>query len=110
MSNKRWSKKEIDKLNTLLNNNIKTTLNLDGSELCSFAYFGSATEYIRVSLENIISDWPASLFLNPLRDVGIQTVVGNTFDNYSYDVITDSSTFRVDVNFIVNNFNINYKF
>jgi hypothetical protein len=95
--------------NTLLNNNIKTTLNLDGSELCSFAYFGSATEYIRVSLENIISNWPASLFLNPLRDVGIQTVVGNTFDNYSYDVITDTSTFRVDVNFIVNNFNINYK-
>ena len=71
--------------NTLLNNNIKTSLNLDGSELCSFAYFGSATEYVRVSLENIITNWPASLYLNPLSDSGFQTVVGDTFDNYSYD-------------------------
>ena len=96
-------------VNILLNNNVKTTLNLDGSDLCGFAYFGSATEYIRVSLEKIISNWPASLYLDPLREGDFETVTGNTFDNYIYDNITDSASFRVDTNFINNNYDINYK-
>lgn len=93
----------------LLNNNIKTTLNLDASDLSVFAYFGSATEYVRVSLEKIISKWPASLYLKPLRFGGFQTVAGDTFQNYNYDILTDTSFFKVDTNFIENIYDINYK-
>jgi len=94
--------------NTLLNNNINTTINVDRSELCNFAYFGSATEYIRVSLEKIITDWPASLYLNPFRNTSYNTVMGDTFNDYTYNINNNVSTFNVDTNFIINNFLINY--
>ena len=50
---------------TLLDNNATVTLNLDKTNLNYYALFGSFTEYIRVSLENIITNWPASLYVNP---------------------------------------------
>lgn len=93
---------------TLLNNNVNVVLNLDTTDLCNFAYFGSATEFIRVSLENIITNWPASLYVKPLRTDGINTIVGNTVSNYSYDPVTNKSTFDVDVNFIDNKYDINF--
>ena len=99
----------VTSANKLLENNIKTTLNLDDSDLSYFAYFGSATEYVRVSLEKIITNWPAALYLNPLNSKGFQTVFGNTFEDYIYDIITDSSTFKINTNFIINDYNINYK-
>ena len=92
----------------LLNNNVTVTLNLDTSDLCNFAYFGSATEFVRVSLENIITNWPASLYLNPLRNDGINTVVGDTVTDYSYNPVLNKATFKVDVNFISNKFDINF--
>lgn len=95
--------------NTLLNNNVNVTLNVDKTDLCNFAYFGSATEFVRVSLENIITNWPASLYLTKFRaDAGF-TVTGETVENYTYDGVLNKSTFRVDTNFIVNKFDINYK-
>ena len=93
---------------TLIDNNVNVTLNLDNSDLSNYAYFGSATEFIRVSLEKIITNWPASLYLTPLRNDGINTVVGNTVSNYAYNPITNISTFDVDTNFITNKFNINF--
>ena len=93
---------------TLIDNNVNVTLNLDNSDLSNYAYFGSATEFIRVSLEKIITNWPASLYLTPLRNDGINTVVGNTVSNYVYNPITNISTFDVDTNFITNKFNINF--
>ena len=97
-----------DSSNLLLNNNIKTTLNLDNTNLCDLVYFGSATEFIRVSLENIITNWPASLYVTPLRSDGINTIVGDTISNYNYNPILNKATFDVDVNFIDNKFSINY--
>ena len=93
----------------LLRNNLNVTLNLDNTDLCNFAYFGSATEFVRVSLENIIMNWPASLYLSPLRDDGVNTVAGNTVADYTYDPVLNKSTFNVDVNFISNKFDINYQ-
>ena len=92
----------------LLKNNINIKLNLDNSSLSNFVYFGSSTEFIRVTLEKIITDWPASLYLEPLRSDGINTIVGDTVSNYTYDPVLDKSTFEVDTNFINNKFNINY--
>ena len=37
-----------DRVDKLLNNNINVTLNLDKTDLCNFAYFGSSTEFIRI--------------------------------------------------------------
>ena len=93
---------------TLIKNNVDVTLNLDNSDLSNFVYFGSSTEFIRVTLEKIITDWPASLYLEPLRSDGINTIVGDTVSNYTYDPVLDKSTFEVDTNFINNKFNINY--
>jgi len=97
-----------DENEVLIKNNVNVTLNLDNSDLSNFVYFGSATEFIRVTLEKIITDWPASLYLNPLRSDGINTIVGDTVSNYTYDPILNTSKFEVDTNFINNKFNINY--
>ena len=99
----------IDRANSLLGNNIVTTINMDNTDLCNFAFFGSATEYIRVSLENIITNWPASLYLTPLRDFGNTTVVGPTVIHYNYSPTTNVSAFSVDTNFINNKFNMVYQ-
>ena len=92
----------------LINDNLNVTLNLDNSDLSNFVYFGSSTEFIRVTLEKIITNWPASLHLTPLRSDGINTIVGDTVYNYTYDPVLNQSKFEVDTNFINNKFNINY--
>ena len=94
---------------TLLDNNAGVILNLDKSNLKYYAQFGSFTEFVRVSLENIIINWPASLYVNPfgVTDNG-SSILGLTFEDYSYDFISDTSNFKVNVNFIDNKFNINY--
>lgn len=91
----------------LLNNNINTTINIDRTDLCSFAYFGSATEYVRVSLEKIITNWPASLYVNPIRLGVIE--LGETVSDYTYSINTNKGKFSVDTNFIQNQYEINYK-
>ena len=93
----------------LLNNNALVTLNLDNTELCNYAYFGSATEFIRVSLENIITNWPASLYVTPLRESNLYTVTGNTVQNYVFDAYLNKATFRVPVEQLTNNFEIVYE-
>ena len=92
----------------LIKNNVNVTPNLDNSDLSNFVYFGSATEFIRVTLEKIITGWPASLYLKPLRSDGINTIVGDTVSNYSYDIVSNKSKFDIDTNFINNKFNLNY--
>tara|TARA_R110000772_G_scaffold17946_3_gene49894 strand:+ start:66710 stop:69463 length:2754 start_codon:yes stop_codon:yes gene_type:complete len=99
----------VERANSLLNNNVSVEINMDNTDLCNFAFFGSATEFIRVSLENIITNWVASLYLTPLRDGGNDTEVGPTVEHYSYSTLTNSSAFFVDSNFINNKFNIIYQ-
>lgn len=99
----------VDSSTTLLNNNVNVSINLDKSNLSNFAYFGSATEFVRVSLENIITLWPASLYIKPSRLVNGRTINGFTVLDYTYDITTNKSTFSLDTNFIVNKFDINYQ-
>lgn len=93
----------------LIDSNVKINLNLDNSEITNYAYFGSATEFIRVSLENIITNWPASLYLTYIKDYGVNTISGYTFQDYYYDAYNNKATFKVDNNFITNNFDIVYE-
>jgi hypothetical protein len=93
----------------LLDNNAGVILNLDKTKLGYYSRFGSFTEFVRVSLENIIIKWPASLYLNPFGvTLDGSSVVGSTFNDYSYDFVSNEATFKVNVNFIDNKFNINF--
>lgn len=93
----------------LLTNNAGVILNLDRSNLKYYAQFGSFTEFIRVSLENIIIKWPASLYANPFGvSSNGSSSIGNTFENYIYDFISDVSSFKVNLKYIDNKFDINY--
>ena len=87
--------------------NIKTKLNLDFTDVTNFAFFGSLKEFIRVSLENIIITWPASLYVSSI-DVTDPSITGDTISNYIFDVITNTSTFDVDTERVINTFDINY--
>lgn len=94
--------------NSLLTNNSGINLNLDKSNLKYYSLFGSLSEFIRVSLEDIITKWPASLYTYPSTTVNGSSITGSTFQNYSYDYITNTSNITVPTNFIINKFEINF--
>ena len=94
---------------TILNNNTKVKLNLDKTNLNYYALFGSFTEFVRVSLEEIITNWPASLHTNAnMSDSNGNAISGYTYEDYNYNLLTNISTFKVNTTFIENNFDINY--
>ena len=83
-----------------------TVLNLDKSDLNTFVRYGSAYEFLRVSIQNIIMAYPASLFANSQKEIG-----GNpTYEGFVYDSITNISTFYVPTKIINNTFGIVYNF
>jgi hypothetical protein len=99
----------VSQTETLLKNNATVFLNVDKSKLSYYAKFGSLTEYIRVALENIIINWPASIYMQPITTTSIgEQLVGNTFENYIYDEITNTAIFSIPTNFINNKYGINY--
>jgi len=99
----------VEETQALLKDNAGVILNLDKSKLKYYAMFGSLTEFVRVNLEDIITKWPASLFLSPFttNNIGV-SIIEDTYTNYSYDIISDTSTFSVNTTLIDNKFNINY--
>lgn len=88
----------------LVNNNFGIFLNLNTENLLTFTLFGSFREFIRVELEQIILNWPGSIYV--FYNYG--SVFGNTVTNYVYDSATNTATFDVSTNFFYNNFNINF--
>ena len=94
--------------NKLLTDNAGVLLNLDKGNLRYYAQFGSLNEFVRVSLENIITNWPASLFVkNTALNSNNNSIIGKTYDNYTYDLLNDISRFKVNTNFINNNYQLN---
>ena len=91
----------------IFNNNGNAKLNLDSTKMSNFAYFGSAKEFVRVSLEDIIIRFPASLYINTIDKISNQNT-GYTVENYSYDSLLDKSSFKINVNYVFNTFNLNY--
>jgi hypothetical protein len=98
----------VDTNKELLNNNAIVILNLDKTNLNNYALFGSLSEYIRVSLENIIINWPASLYMVPIsQNASGQILNGYTFEDYTYDSLSEISSFKINTTFINNKFNLN---
>jgi len=95
------------KLSELIGSDTKLYLNLDETKLSNYSYFGSFKEFLRVSLENIILTWPASIFVNTVSNFGY---LGNqiTVEDYSYDQINNIGKFKVNVNSFTNPYAIDY--
>lgn len=82
--------------------NTNAVLNLDKSDLNTFVRFGSAYEFLRVSIQNIITTYPASLFMNSqIKRTGVITITG-----FTYNPITNISTFRIPTGCTVNTFGL----
>ena len=92
----------------LLLNNTATFLNLDSTKLKNYALFGSMTEYMRITLEDIITKWPASLYASPLVSINGDDYVGYTYEDYTYDFLTNESIFKVNTTFLINQYQINF--
>ena len=87
----------------ILNNKTNSLiLNLDRSDLNTFVRFGSAYEFFRISIENIIMGYPASLFFDSQRN-SLSTVF-----NYEYDPYNNVSTLYLASDKIVNKFSLMY--
>ena len=90
----------------LHNKSNNVVLNLDKSSLNTFIRFGSAYEFLRNCIENIIINYPASLFLNSQVSRNNNT----TYFDYLYDPISNSSTFKIPINCITNTFGLVYNY
>jgi len=86
----------------IVNFNTNVALNLQMSDLGSYIRYGSTKELLRVSIENIIAEFPSSLFLSYQTDT---SKVYSVF-NYDYDVVNDRATFDIPVNAIHNTFGL----
>lgn len=89
----------------LLDNNSDVRLKLDNTNICNYVYFGSFLEFVRVSLEEIITKWPASLYMSPIAGFSSTNI---TVEDYSYEYLTDEATFKIDTDIVRNPFVINY--
>ena len=79
-------------------------LNLDISNPLSYILYGSTVEKIRVSLENIKEYFPAAIYV--INTIG--SISGDNISNYSYDNLSDETTFTVSTNYFSNPYGINY--
>lgn len=88
----------------LYDNMNKIILNSDNSDIDNFVRYGSAYEFLRNSVQNIILTYPASLSINSLK----QKTIPYTINNYTYNSTTNESRFNVYVDTIDNPFNLIY--
>jgi hypothetical protein len=92
----------------VLRNKSGVLLNLDKSKLNFYSLFGSLSEFMRVSLENIITTWPASLYMSETAfDSRGNILNGNTYEDYTYDEVNNVSSFKINTTFIDNKFQLN---
>ncbi len=96
-----------DDIEALLTETNKIKLNLDKTVLTNYALFGSLTEFIRVSLENIIINWPASIFVSPIDEINVLSLFP-TVEDYSYNGVNGISSFKISTNRFKNDFGINF--
>ena len=99
----------LDNLSTLIESiNIqksqKAQLNLNLTDPLTYVWYGSSSELIRVSLENIKNQFPAAIYV----DNKVGSVTGNNITNFSYDLVRDESTFTVNSRYFVNPFSVKY--
>jgi hypothetical protein len=95
---------DSDNVQSEIQKNVKTKLNLDLTNPLTYIWYGSARELVRASLIDIEEKWPAAIYV----DNKVGSVTGNNITEYVYDIAADESTFKVNSNFFVNPYNIKY--
>lgn len=88
---------------TILNYTTNVKLNINPSDLGSYVKYGSLKELLRVSVENIITEYPSSIFSTYKSETGN---TGYSVFNYTYNPNKDESTFIVPENSIQNTFGL----
>ena len=86
----------------ILDKNLKTQLNLDITDPLQYVWYGSFSEFNRVSLEDIQKRWPAAIYV----DNKVGSVTGNSVENYSFNTLLNTSTFTVNSKYFYNPFSI----
>ena len=101
-----YTKEDVvsDNSEVVINSNINTSLNLDLSNPLTYIWYGSASELIRASLEEVSTKWPAAIYVDSV----VGSISGNNITNYTYDINTDESTFTVDTSYFNNPYGVNY--
>jgi len=82
----------------------KAQLNLNLTDPLSYVWYGSSSELIRISLENLKNQFPAAIYV----DNKVGSITGNNITNFSYDLVRDESTFTVNSRYFVNPFSVKY--
>lgn len=94
----------IFNIHNILTKHGNLVLRIDDDNFRNFAYFGSLKEYIRVNIEEILHDWPASLYVS--SDNFTPKIL--TITNKVYNVNNNTSEIIIDKKVIDNKYNINY--
>ncbi|MFW6219448.1 MAG: hypothetical protein ACOC33_01140 [bacterium] len=92
---------EIESNNTFITTK-NVVLNLDRSDLNTFVRYGSAYEFIRTSIQNIITKYPGSLYVSSQVQRGGNT----TFYDFTYDSIKKIAKFKIPSQFTINKFGL----
>ena len=90
----------------VLERNSKTQLNLDITDPLQHVWYGSFSEFNRVSLEDIQKRWPAAIYV----DNKVGSITGNSVENYSFNSLLNTSTFKVNSKYFYNPFSIIHTF
>ncbi len=78
-------------------------LNIDRSDSKSDIRFGSATDYVKSAIQNILLEYPGSLYINNLNEDTNVVVSDYTVNQYN-----NTSNFKINDEFIENKFGIIY--
>lgn len=88
--------------NEALNKLTSVKSNLDWNSFKTYAYFGSLTEFLRVSLENVVMKFPSSF----KSQTSNNNHIGETIKDVSYDNINNISNCKIPIAQISNPFEI----
>lgn len=86
----------------IVNKSINAVLNLDKSNLNTFIRYGSSYEFLRVSVENIIVNYPASLYISSK----VKRTGNITYFGFSFNELANISTFKIPIDYIINTYGL----
>ena len=91
---------------TTASNHLEVFINNDSSDLSSFVLYGSLKKRLNIAVDTIINTFPAALYFDGTDSY--ETSGYTTAYNINYDITTNRTTFRCDVDYITNPFNIEF--
>ena len=86
---------------TVTSDNHPMGLNLDKTNIKTYSYFGSLKDKIDYSILNILSKFPASIYVNIIHNNNISTYI-----NRVYDISNNITNFDIPISSVTNNYNL----